>query len=217
MESDALFDGLPILVTDQRRCCWAPTIAIPQTAEDRRQGRPQNGILRKYNTGGQLVERFPMLGSDQSSVESVTHVIQVALTPVFLLTAVAALLNVFSARLGRVADRVDKLSEQRPAATDTEFSQLDHLKRRSHFLDVAVVLATIAGVATSGAAVILFVGALREAVVRSMLFVLFGGAIFFTIAALFTFAIETIMAGRGLRAVVRKQQETAVKGDSDRP
>ena len=32
---------------------------------------------------------------NQSSVESVTHVIQVALTPVFLLTAVAALLNCF--------------------------------------------------------------------------------------------------------------------------
>jgi hypothetical protein len=157
---------------------------------------------------------------DQSSVESVTHVIQVALTPVFLLTAVAALLNVFSTRLGRVADRVDQLSAnlQRPMVTDTEFSsaQLDHLRRRSLVLDVAVVLATIAGVATSGAALILFVGALREAVVRSMLFALFGGAIFFTIAALFTFAIEMMMAGRGLRAFVRKQQKTGDKDDSDR-
>jgi apolipoprotein N-acyltransferase len=49
----------------------------------------------------------PWLGSDQSSV---TRVIQLALTPAFLLTAVAALLNVFSTRLGRVADRVDLLS-----------------------------------------------------------------------------------------------------------
>src|SRR5258707_7737770 len=49
----------------------------------------------------------PWLGSDQYSV---TRVIQLALTPVFLLTAVAALLNVFSTRLGRVADRVDLLS-----------------------------------------------------------------------------------------------------------
>ena len=39
-----------------------------------------------------------MLGSEQSSV----GVIQLALTPVFLLAAVAALLNVFSTRLGRV-------------------------------------------------------------------------------------------------------------------
>jgi hypothetical protein len=166
----------------------------------------------------QLVERFPML--DQSSVESVTHVIQVALTPVFLLTAVAALLNVFSTRLGRVADRVDQLGAnlQRPMPTNSEFSsvQLDRLRKRSLVLDVAVVLATIAGVATSGAALILFVGALREAVVRSMLFVLFGGAIFFTIAALVTFAIEMIMAGRGLRAFVRNRQRTSDKGDSDR-
>jgi hypothetical protein len=57
---------------------------------------------------------------------------------------------------------------------------------------------------------------LREAVVRSMLFVLFGGAIFFTIAALVTFAIEMIMAGRGLRDFVRNRQRTSDKGDSDR-
>jgi hypothetical protein len=102
--------------------------------------------------------------------------------------------------------------------TNSEFSsvQLDRLRKRSLVLDVAVVLATIAGVATSGAALILFVGALREAVVRSMLFVLFGGAIFFTIAALVTFAIEMIMAGRGLRAFVRNRQRTSDKGDSDR-
>jgi hypothetical protein len=150
---------------------------------------------------------------DQSSVENVTHVIQVALTPVFLLTAVAALLNVFSTRLGRVADRVDQLSAsmQRPMPTNVEFSsvQLDHLRKRSLVLDVAVVLATMAGMATSGAALILFVGALREVVVRSMLFVLFGAAIFFTIAAPVTFAIEMIMAGRGLRAFVRNQQTSA--------
>jgi hypothetical protein len=35
-----------------------------------------------------------------ASVDSLTHVIQVALTPVFLLSAIAALLNVFSSRLG---------------------------------------------------------------------------------------------------------------------
>src|SRR4029453_11828036 len=54
---------------------------------------------------------------DQSSVDPI-GVIQAALTPVFLLTAVAALLNVFSTRLGRVADRVDLLSAdlQRGAA-----------------------------------------------------------------------------------------------------
>jgi hypothetical protein len=51
-----------------------------------------------------------MLGID--TVESVAHVIQVALTPVFLLSGIASLLGVLSTRLARVADRVDALAEQ---------------------------------------------------------------------------------------------------------
>src|ERR1700683_1394989 len=51
-----------------------------------------------------------MLGLD--SVDSVAHVIQIALTPVFLLSGIASLLGVLSTRLARVADRVDALAEQ---------------------------------------------------------------------------------------------------------
>jgi hypothetical protein len=51
-----------------------------------------------------------MLGLD--TVESVAHVIQVALTPVFLLSGIASLLGVLSTRLARVADRVDALADQ---------------------------------------------------------------------------------------------------------
>ena len=154
-----------------------------------------------------------MLGSDQSSVD-VIRVIQLALTPVFLLTAVAALLNVFSTRLGRVADRVDLLSaDLQRGAADTEFlsAQLGFLRRRSLILDVAVVLATIGGAATCAAALVLFLGALRDAEFRDVLFGLFGGALVFTIIALVIFAIEMMMAGRGLRAVVRQHQKTADK------
>lgn len=149
------------------------------------------------------------LGSDQSSV---TDVIQLALTPAFLLTAVAALLNVFSTRLGRVADRVHLLrADLQRGAADTEFlsAQLDFLRRRSLILDVAVVLATVGGAATCAAVLVLFLGALGNADVsikalRAILFGLFGGAIVFTLAALVTFLIEMIMAGRGLRVVCRQ-------------
>ena len=107
---------------------------------------------------------------------------------------------------------------QSATATDAEFfsAQLDYLKRRSLVLDVAVVLATIAGVATSGAAFVLFVGALREAVVRSMLYVLFGGALLFAIAALFAFAVEMMMAGRGLRAIVPFTPKKSRRTNDDR-
>ena len=155
-----------------------------------------------------------MLGSDQSSVDAI-HVIQLALAPVFLLTAVAA----FSTRLGRVADRVDLLSSdlQRGAA-DTEFlsAQLGFLRMRSLILDGAVVLATIGGAATCAAALVLFFGALLGAEFRAVVFGLFGGALVFTIIALVTFAIEMTMAGRGLRVVVRQHQKTADKSKSVR-
>src|SRR5215471_4856446 len=101
-----------------------------------------------------------------ASVDSLTHIIQVALTPVFLLSAIAALLNVFSTRLGRVADRVDEVSAQLESATERGANhlpaQFKYLRRRSIALDVAVVLATVGGAATSASALALFVGALRE-------------------------------------------------------
>jgi hypothetical protein len=159
-----------------------------------------------------------MLGSDHSSAAEAIRVIQLALTPVFLLTAVAALLNVFSTRLGRVADRVDRLStDLQGEAADAGFvsAQLDFLRRRSRILDAAVVLATAGGTFTGIAALVLFLGALREADFRAVLFFLFGAALVLTIAALVTFAVEMIIAGRGLRVVVRHHQNKADKNNSN--
>src|ERR1700719_2287643 len=88
-----------------------------------------------------------MFGLD--SVDSVAHVIQVALTPVFLLSGIASILGVLSTRLARVADRVDALAEQLETAGLTQrnrlLSRLAYLRRRSHILDVAVMMATLGG------------------------------------------------------------------------
>jgi|SRR5450755_1325677 hypothetical protein len=89
-------------------------------------------------------------GIDPSSLDNVTHVIQVALTPIFLLSGIAALLNVFSTRLGRVADRVDQLAVRLKSDAMSEELSADfsHLRRRSFILDVAVVLGAMGGAAT---------------------------------------------------------------------
>jgi hypothetical protein len=119
-----------------------------------------------------------MLGLD--TVESVAHVIQVALTPVFLLSGIASLLSVLSTRLARVADRVDALAEQLEADGPIDRSKLRrklaYLRRRSHVLDAAVMMGTLGGVATSCAALLLFVGTLRDRPGVS-LFVAFGLAL----------------------------------------
>ncbi len=78
-----------------------------------------------------------------------------ALTPVFLLTGIATLLNVFSTRLARVADRVEAASKALEGADTDErrmlSAQLAHLHRQSIALNVAVILAGIGGAATCAA------------------------------------------------------------------
>ena len=137
-----------------------------------------------------------MLGLD--TVESVAHVIQVALTPVFLLSGIASLLGVLSTRLARVADRVDALAQQLEADGPIDRRKLQrrltYLRRRSHVLDAAVMMGTLGGVATSCAGLLLFVGTLRD---RPG--VAFGLALLFTMGALVAFLIEMLLASRGLR------------------
>ena len=147
------------------------------------------------------------LGGSNASLESVAHIIQVALTPVFLLAGLANLLAAFSTRLGRVADRVDRLSEEIARAEGADAArlsrQLAFLVRRSILLDVAVVLGALGGGATCAAVIILLVGFLYDTDVARLSFLVFGGAVALTILALNAFLIEMLMAGMGLRAQAR--------------
>jgi hypothetical protein len=138
-----------------------------------------------------------------TTLDSVAHIIQVALTPVFLLSGVATLLNVFSVRLGRVSDHVDKLVAEtgRVGATSPGIAaQLAFLRLRSLVLDAASIMGALAGIATCAATLVLFVGALRDATTGAVLFLLFGGAVACTTASLALFVVEMLMAGHGLRS-----------------
>jgi Protein of unknown function (DUF2721) len=145
--------------------------------------------------------------------DSIAHIIQVALAPAFLLSALATLLNVFSARLGRVADKVDALSATLPGADGearaTLARRLAYLRRRSLLLDLAVVLASLGGVMTGGAVLTLFVGALRDASAASVLFACFGFALVCTILAILAFLAEILLAGRGVRLEVERKRDKA--------
>jgi Protein of unknown function (DUF2721) len=151
-----------------------------------------------------------------ATLDLVAHIIQVALTPVFLLSGIATLLNVFSTRLARVADRVEQISKELEGADPEEdlddlAAQLLHLRRRSIALDIAVVLAAIGGAATCGSVLTLFVGALRDATVASVLFTTFGVAVACTIGAIAAYTTEMLMAGSGVRAVVAAQRRSAAE------
>lgn len=144
---------------------------------------------------------------DPNGVDSLVHVIQSSLTPIFLLSAVATLLNVFTTRLARISDQVHALSEQARQGCDERFVQLrlGFLKRRTHLLDIAVALAALAGAATCATALSLFLGLLRSKATTSLLFVLFGLALCCTIGALAAFLTEVLLSSRGIRADVARQ------------
>jgi Protein of unknown function (DUF2721) len=135
-----------------------------------------------------------------TTLESAAHVVQLALTPVFLLSAIAALLGVFATRLGRVADQTDLLAAK-PRDADRD-ARLRVLRWRSRSLDGAVILAALAGAFTCGAVLALFLGAVGSASAADLLFILFGGAIVLAMGSLGAFVIEMLLAANGVRRVV---------------
>src|SRR5215813_5536771 len=141
-----------------------------------------------------------------SPLESIAHIIQVALTPVFLLSGIATLLNVFATRLARVGDKAEAATKALDGADDAErqllSNQLNILHRRSVALDVAVILGAVGGAATCGAVLAMFVGALSEQATASVLFGLFGLAVICALCAIVAFTIQMLLAGTGIREEV---------------
>lgn len=144
---------------------------------------------------------------------SVVHIIQVSLAPIFLLSGVATLLNVFSTRLGRVADQVDavaKLIQGADAGTAAVLSErLATLHRRSLALDAAVVLGAVAGALTCATVLALFIGEAGGPAVAAILYLTFGLAIVCTLAAIGAFAWEMLVSSRWVRAEVAAGQQKA--------
>ena len=144
-------------------------------------------------------------------LEGVAHIIQMALTPIFLLSGIAALLNVFATRLARVGDQVDQIAKRMEGAEPEEIAvlslQLVRLRRRSVALDVAVVLAAAGAAATCGSVLTLFVGAVDNKFAASVLFGAFAAAVLCTIGAIIAYTAEMLMTGVGVRAQVEARRE----------
>ena len=146
-----------------------------------------------------------MAGLDPGdAVDGVAHIVQVALTPVFLLSGIGTLLNVFNQRLARVSDHrayVTGLLRGEIDASEQAWlrAHLVRLRRRTLVLDASVVLGAIGGATTCGAAFILFLGSMRDSVIASWLFALFGLALGCTASALVAFLADSVLAWHGLR------------------
>ena len=158
-----------------------------------------------------------MFGIDNtgSALDTIAHIIQVALTPVFLLSGIATLLNVFATRLARVGDKVEAVTKALDDADDEQQrilqALLKILHRRSVALDVAVVLGAIGGAATCGAVLAMFIGALSEETMGAILLGLFGLAVICALLAIIAFTVEMLLAGTGIREEVAYHRRSAAQ------
>jgi hypothetical protein len=137
-----------------------------------------------------------------TDLEAAVHLIQIALTPVFLLSGIAALLNVFAGRMARVADRLDHLSadlRQSSGSTGEIHGEIAALHKRSRVLDAAVVLGTAGATATCLNILTLFLLALSDFKIGALLLLFFGLAILCTLGSVGAFGLEMLMSANVLR------------------
>jgi hypothetical protein len=136
------------------------------------------------------------------TLDSAVHLIQVALTPVFLLSGIAALLNVFAGRLARVADRLESLTGNDDGEPPTKQvnEEVARLHRRSVVLDIAVVLSTLGAAATCLAIMTLFLIAISNSTIAGILVFLFGSAILCTLGSIVAFGLEMLLSSKALRS-----------------
>ena len=138
----------------------------------------------------------------ESHLTDISRVIQLAVAPVFLLTAVATLINAPSTRLGRIVDRrrVVQLSlqGQEASAAAVPEQEIRHLALRSrliyHAIFCSVLAALLVGLVVAGA----FLGALLAVDLARTVATLFMfiGAMLAMIAGLSLFLREVYLAVR---------------------
>jgi hypothetical protein len=138
----------------------------------------------------------------ENHVTSVTHVFQLAVAPVFLLTAIATLITTLNVRLGRIVDRQRALRALAPLAAACEGAQAQQrefalLSRRIHLSYLAILAAGVAGLFICLVVALAFVGVLLEMDLARFLAGLFVLAMVSMITSLSLFLREIYLAVSG--------------------
>lgn len=130
---------------------------------------------------------------------NVTHSVQLAVAPVFFLTAVAGMISAVAGRLARIIDRARVMEERVRNSTDEEFihralRELNYLRTRGRIANWSIGLLTLCGFLIGLTIVFLFVGQAWSAQGHHIAVVSFLAGVVSFIAALGCFMWETVLA-----------------------
>lgn len=90
------------------------------------------------------------------NLSTVSHVIQLAVAPVFLLTGIGAILSVLAGRLGRVVDRYRALIDQE-SHTEKHKTEILILAKRAVWVHWSITLCTISALLVAMVIATLFI------------------------------------------------------------
>ena len=134
----------------------------------------------------------------------IAHLIQVALTPIFLISAIGVTLNVLTSRLARIVDRARAMEKEalRPDYTNPGrdvHAALRVLERRARYINAAITLITISALFIALVVVMLFVNAFLRWDLAAFIACMFILSMLALAAALLSFLIEVRIATNTLR------------------
>jgi hypothetical protein len=140
-------------------------------------------------------------------VTDVARLIQLAVAPVFLLTAVGTIIGVLSTRLGRAVDRSrlleDRLRQLQPEGQRMAREELGVLSRRVRLVYAAIVLAVICALFVGLLIAVAFVDAFINIDLSKFIGLLFIGAMVAFIFSLLVFLREIFLAVTSARDRMR--------------
>ena len=132
------------------------------------------------------------------NVTDVARLIQLAVAPVFLLTAVGTIIGVLTTRLGRAVDRSrlleDRLRQMQPEGQKAVREELNLLSHRTRLVYGAIVLAVICALFVGLLIAVAFVDAFISIDLSKFIGLLFIGAMLSFILCLLVFLREIFLA-----------------------
>jgi CBS domain containing-hemolysin-like protein len=134
----------------------------------------------------------------------IAHLIQVALTPIFLISAIGVTLNVLTNRLARIVDRARAMENElcRPdykAGGRDLHAALGVLERRARYINAAITLITLSALFIALVVVMLFVNAFLRWDLSVFIASMFILSMLALAGALSAFLIEVRIATKTLR------------------
>ena len=139
--------------------------------------------------------------SDQT-IYDISHVIQLSVAPVFLLTSIGTILGVMSNRLARIVDRARILHERLETASGDRVppihEEMRNLAHRRYLVNLAITFGTSAALLVCISIATVFLGAVLKANVAVPVASLFILAMAAFVAALVCFLREVFLAVKTL-------------------